>query len=184
MWLITVISWFNRRGQFIFHVGPGTFGQLFSLNKWNHHLQTAFCIYLHYLCVILTFISSVTNMQKKKKKQERGKNLFTALCIYIYIYYTHTLCRMNNNCNMLSTEVKYHFNSFAGAVSKLTLLQAKCRNGCYVTHHASLLFLSCQQMQHLKCTWNGSCMCWRIKGVIWCDFKFYFLFGVLQAVRA
>ncbi len=32
MCLITVLSWFNRRGQLIFHVGPGRFGQLFSLN--------------------------------------------------------------------------------------------------------------------------------------------------------
>ncbi len=40
---------------------------------------------------------------------------------------------------MLSTGVKYHL--FAGAVSKLTLLQAKFRNGWYVTIHASLRFL-------------------------------------------
>ncbi len=39
---------------------------------------------------------------------------------------------------MLSTGVKYHL--FAGAVSKLTLLQAKFRNGWYVTIHASLRF--------------------------------------------
>ncbi len=88
MWLITVLSWFNRRGQFIFHVGPGLFGQLFSLNKWNHHLKTAFCIYLHYLCVILKLVWWSESFKcdkyakKKKKQQEGGKNLFTALYIY------------------------------------------------------------------------------------------------------
>ncbi len=29
------------------------FGGLFSLNKLNHLLKTAFCIYLHCLCIIL-----------------------------------------------------------------------------------------------------------------------------------
>ncbi len=99
MWLITILSWFNRRAQFIFHVGPGRFGQLFSLNKWNHHLKTAFCIYLHYLCEILKFVWWSESFKcdkyakkKKKKNQEGGKNLFMALCVctcvYIYIY-TH-----------------------------------------------------------------------------------------------
>ncbi len=53
-------GWHNQLldlgGQFIFQVVPGRFGQLFSLNKWNHHLKTAFCIYLHYLCVIYKFV--------------------------------------------------------------------------------------------------------------------------------
>ncbi len=39
MWLITVLSWFYRSGQFIFHVVPGRIGQLFSLNKWNQLFQ-------------------------------------------------------------------------------------------------------------------------------------------------
>ncbi len=74
MWLITVLSWFNRRGQLIFHVGPGRFGQIFSLNKWNHHLKTAFCIYLHYLCVILKCVwwseyFKCDKYAKKKKKK-------------------------------------------------------------------------------------------------------------------
>ncbi len=42
--------------QLLFHVVPVRFGQLFSLNKWNHYFKTAFCIYLHYLCVILKFV--------------------------------------------------------------------------------------------------------------------------------
>ncbi len=85
MWLITVLSWSNMRRQLIFHVGPGGFGHLFSLNKWNHHLKTAFCIYVHYLCVILQFVwwSECFKCDKyaknKIKKQEGGKNLFTAL---------------------------------------------------------------------------------------------------------
>ncbi len=40
------------RGKLLFHIGPGRFGQLFSLNKWNHYFKTAFCIYSGYLCVI------------------------------------------------------------------------------------------------------------------------------------
>ncbi len=39
LWLITVLSWFYRSGQFIFHVVPGRIGQLFSLNKWNQLFQ-------------------------------------------------------------------------------------------------------------------------------------------------
>ncbi len=60
MWLITVISWFNRRGEFIFHIGPGI---LFD------DLNLLFVTYA-----------------KKKEKQEGGKNLFTAL----YIQYDNT----------------------------------------------------------------------------------------------
>ncbi len=79
MWLITVLSWFNRRVQYIFHVGPGRFGQLFSLNKCNH-LKTAFCIYLHYLCVILKLVwwSESFNSDKyaKNKKTGRGQKPF------------------------------------------------------------------------------------------------------------
>ncbi len=68
------------------------FGQLFSLNKWNHHLKTEFCIYLHYLCVILKSVwwsesYKCDKYAKKKKKQEGGKNLFTALYIHTH---THT----------------------------------------------------------------------------------------------
>ncbi len=48
MCLITVLSWFNGRGQFIFHVGPGRFGQLFSLNKWNYYLKADFV----FTCII------------------------------------------------------------------------------------------------------------------------------------
>ncbi len=44
------------RGQLLFHVGPGRFGQPFSLNKWNHYFKTAFCIYSGYLCVILKLV--------------------------------------------------------------------------------------------------------------------------------
>ncbi len=44
------------RGQLLFHVGPGSFGQLFYLNKWNHYFKTAFCIYSGYLCVILKLV--------------------------------------------------------------------------------------------------------------------------------
>ncbi len=79
MCLITVLSWFNRRGQFISHVGPGRFGQTFSLNKWNHHLKTAFCIYLHYHCVIFKLFVSWSESfkcdkyaNKKKKKIRKG----------------------------------------------------------------------------------------------------------------
>ncbi len=38
--------------QLLFHVGPGRFGPLFSLNKWNHYFKTAFCIYSGCLRVI------------------------------------------------------------------------------------------------------------------------------------
>ncbi len=41
-------GWHNQllfMGQLCFHVGPGRFGQLFSLNKWNHYFKTVFCIY-------------------------------------------------------------------------------------------------------------------------------------------
>ncbi len=82
MWLIAVLSWFNRRGQFFFHVGPGRFGQLFSLNKLNHHLKTAFCIYLHCLCVILKLVwwSETFKCDKyEEKKWKKSNNLFTAL---------------------------------------------------------------------------------------------------------
>ncbi len=99
MWLITVLSWFNRRGQYIFHVG--WFGQLFSLNKWNHHLKTAFCIYSGYLCVILYLFDdlnllSVTNMHKKTHTKNK---LFhtTVLCklCFIYIFWMQLIA---NNC--------------------------------------------------------------------------------------
>ncbi len=91
MWLITVLSWFNRRGQFM--QGQVGLDSFFSLNKWNHHLKTAFCIYLHYLCVILQFVwwpaSFKCDKYAKNKKQEGGKNLFTAL--YIYTFFFHLL---------------------------------------------------------------------------------------------
>ncbi len=87
MWLITVLSWFNRRGQLIFHVGPGRFGQLFSLIKLNHHLKTAFCIYFHYVWWSESFkCDKYAKKKKKKKTQGGGKNLFTALYIHIRIY--------------------------------------------------------------------------------------------------
>ncbi len=76
MWLITVLSWFNRRAQLIFHVGPGRFGQIFSLNKWNHHIKTAFCIYLRYLCVILKLVWwSEPFKGDKYAKKLKSKNL-------------------------------------------------------------------------------------------------------------
>ncbi len=88
MWLITVISWFNRREQLIFHIGPGRFVQLFSLNKLNHHLKTAFCIYLRYPCVILkcfwwseSFKCDKYAKNVKKKNRKGAKN-FSRHCIY------------------------------------------------------------------------------------------------------
>ncbi len=62
---------------------PGRFGQLFSLNKWNHNLKTAFCIYLHYLCVILQFVwwsesFKCDKYTKKKHKSGRGQKPFHA----------------------------------------------------------------------------------------------------------
>ncbi len=84
MWLITVLSWFNRRGQFIFHIGPGRFVQLFFLNKWNHHLKNAFCIYLYYLCVILKIVwwSEAFKCDKyaKNKKNMKGQKTFSQHC--------------------------------------------------------------------------------------------------------
>ncbi len=110
----TVLSWFNRRGQLIFHLGPGRFGQLFSLNKFNHHLKTAFCIYLHYLCVILKFVWSESfkcdkyaKKTNKKTKQEGGKNLFTAL----YTHHTFFLDKW-------IFEVKVNFNCPIGQVHR------------------------------------------------------------------
>ncbi len=56
------------RGQLFFHVGPGRFGQLFSLKIWNHYFKTAFWIDPGYLCVILKCVwwsesfKYVTNM--------------------------------------------------------------------------------------------------------------------------
>ncbi len=64
MWLITVLSLFNRRGQFIFHIGPDNFGQLFSLNKWNHHLKTAFCIYCMYIYIYIKELNNYTIKQE------------------------------------------------------------------------------------------------------------------------
>ncbi len=66
------------RGQFVFHVGPGRFGQLFSLNKWNHYFKTAFCIYTGYICVIYIFflmiwIIQVWQICKKKKNRKGGE---------------------------------------------------------------------------------------------------------------
>ncbi len=82
MWLITVLSWFNRRGQFIFHIGPGRFGQLFSLNKLNHHLKNCI-LYLLALSLCNIKISLMIWIfqvwQIGEKKTGRGKNLFTAL---------------------------------------------------------------------------------------------------------
>ncbi len=91
MWLITVLSWFNRRGQLIFHAWPGRFGQLFSLNKLNNNLKTAFCIYLHYLCAILKFVWWSESFKcdkckkknlKKKKKHRKGAKSFSQHCIH------------------------------------------------------------------------------------------------------
>ncbi len=52
--------------------------------------KSRICICLHYLCVILKFVDdlnllSVTHMQKKNKKTGRGKNLFTAQYIDLYL---------------------------------------------------------------------------------------------------
>ncbi len=77
-------------------LSPPGLDSFFLLNKWNHHFKTAFCIYLHYLCVILKLVwwsesFKCDKYAKKIFKQEGGKNLFTALYIYmcmsnIYIY--------------------------------------------------------------------------------------------------
>ncbi len=74
------------RGQLLFHVVPGRFGQLFPLNKWNHHFKTAFCIYSGYLCVILKSVwwSESFKCDKyaknKKIKTERGQKPFSRHC--------------------------------------------------------------------------------------------------------
>ncbi len=56
----------------------------------NHHLKTAFCIYLHYICVVLKFVwwseSFKCDKYAKKKKIGRGQNVFTPLYIYTYIH--------------------------------------------------------------------------------------------------
>ncbi len=70
---------FRFRGQLPFHVVPGRFGQLFSLNKQNHYFKTAFCIYSGYLCVILKLVwwsESFKWQICKKKKTGRGKKPF------------------------------------------------------------------------------------------------------------
>jgi len=70
------------RGQLLFHVVPGGFGQLFSL---NHYLKTASCIYSGYLCIILKFVwwSETLNVTNMPKKQEGPRN-FSWHFIYIY----------------------------------------------------------------------------------------------------
>ncbi len=87
-------------GQFIFHVILSRFEQLFSLNKLNDYFKTEFCIYLGYLCVILKFVlkhSSVTNVQKKKKKTGMGAKTFSHHCTThwchtkMYSHYTWVL---------------------------------------------------------------------------------------------
>ncbi len=68
------------RGQLLFHIVPGRFGQLFSLNKWNHYFKTAFWIYSGYLCVILTFVwwseSFKCDKYAKDKKNRKGQKPF------------------------------------------------------------------------------------------------------------
>ncbi len=51
-----------------YFVSQGRFWQLFSLNKLNHTLKTAFCIYSHYICVILKCVC-VCAYKKYKKCQ-------------------------------------------------------------------------------------------------------------------
>ncbi len=60
-----------------------SFGKLFSLNKWNHHLKTEFCIYLHYLCELFQFVwlyesfkcdKYATNTRQKKKMMKNNNN--------------------------------------------------------------------------------------------------------------
>ncbi len=36
-------GWHDQLLELLFHVGPGRFGQLFSLNKWNHLLRLYLC---------------------------------------------------------------------------------------------------------------------------------------------
>ncbi len=75
------------RGQFVFHVGPGRFGQLFSLNKWNHYFKTAFCIYTGYICVIFFFwwsesfkCDKYAKKNKQKKQEGGGAKTFSHHC--------------------------------------------------------------------------------------------------------
>ncbi len=60
------------RGQLLFHVGPGKFGQLFSLNKWNNFIN-AFCIYSGFLFVILKLVWSPESFKCDKYANKFNK---------------------------------------------------------------------------------------------------------------
>ncbi len=101
---VVYTSWHNQLldlgGNYFFTWGQVGLDSFFSLNKWKHHLKTAFCIYLHYLCVILKLVWWSVSFKcdkyakKKNLKQEGGKNLFTALYIYLIKKKTLILCNI------------------------------------------------------------------------------------------
>ncbi len=51
---------------------------------------------------------------------------------------------------------------------------------CIPNNNDKISLAICSLLCYLHTEWETA----HIKGVIWCDFKFSFLFGVLQAVRA
>ncbi len=75
------------RGQLIFHIVPGRFGQLFSLNKWNHYFKTVLYLPELYLCNIkmclMIWIIQMWHICKKTKcTGNRAKNFL----LYKYTY--------------------------------------------------------------------------------------------------
>ncbi len=88
--LLQRVAVIRFRGLLLFHVGPGRFGPLFSLNKWDHYFKTAFCIYPGYLCVVLKFVDDLNHSSVTYAKN--WKKAFTPLYLYIYIYIYIYIC--------------------------------------------------------------------------------------------
>lgn len=93
VWLKVLLLPHNQLlGNYFFHTGPVRFGSFFSFNRWNHHLTTTFYTYSGYLCVILKCLiwNSLTNIQKEKEIKKREKHFFTALDVYMLIFFYFT----------------------------------------------------------------------------------------------
>ncbi len=163
------------RGHLLFHVGPSRFGQLFSLNKWNHYFKTAFCIYSGYLCVVLKFVwwseSFKCDICKKNKKTGRGQKPFHGT-IYIYTHtHTHTQCflwdlwrQVTSHINLhiydvtassLHSDKFWHFRSvllyeLSHPSDKINIHLTCTKKRLYVVVLATLLFCL---IQRIACVW-------------------------------
>ncbi len=79
------------RGQLLFHVVPGRFGQLFVPYKWNHHWN-------HHNCILYSGLSlsnikirwwseslmSDKYAQQQQQKNSKGAKTFSQHCMYVY----------------------------------------------------------------------------------------------------